>query len=276
MDNETKKQLQSLHGLVATCVLTGHVQAEFAQAHENLRSYNDRNGWHNVEYRKFSAVLVEQGRDEVIKHMLKEDYDFCLQVDADAVFPANALVRILHTAYVKAPDSDVVGAYCQLSQRPYTPTIDSGSGTWEEWYPDSGIVPAIRTGGHFLLVKKSAIQKMGGPPWFRTRLADRPVDAMADVDNFARCKLDGRNPLAEHPEWHTLVAEARDSSGEGPSGVGEDSAFMDRLKAAGGNLYVDTSIKTGHVGKKVVTPNDFRDAMKEQEEMRRNLCGIRE
>lgn len=272
----TDKNLRDLRGLCATVCTTGHVQPEFSKSREDMRCYNIERDFTAVEYQIFDAKLVEQGRDTAVKHALKHDYDWILQIDADAVFPANAMIRILKTAYVDVPNSDAVGAYANLKNEPYLPTIDTGTGTWERWHPNSGVVPAIRTGGHFLLTKASAFHKMGPPPWFRTRLANRPVDALADTDNFARMKLDGRNPLTQHPDWHTLVAEARDESGEGQSGVGEDSSFCDRLRAAGGRLYVDTGIVTGHKSGKVITPKDFKEAMNEQDELRRNLCGIRE
>lgn len=274
-----EKRLQDLTGLVATIVTSGSVHEEFSQCREDLRAYNIENGFEKTEYRHFTAVFVERGRDNVLKHaFFKENtgYDFVIQIDADAVFPANTMHRLLEDAFIKRPDADMVGAYANLKAPPYLPTIDTGTGTWEPIYPGRGILPVIRTGGHCFLVKPSAVQKMGQPPWFRTRLADRPIDAMANLDNFARMKLDGKNPLTEHPEWHTLLAQARDDTSTEPSAVGEDSAFCDRLRAAGGNIYVDTDLMTGHLAKQRLTWRDFRDEMKDRQSRVRLACGIRD
>lgn len=273
-EQEAIDELREKNFLVATVVISGSVTPEYAQAREDLRVYNERAGFTQIEYRNFDAKLVEAGRDEAVKHALAEGYDGLLQIDADATFSPDAFIEILKTAYLRRPQSDAVGAYANLAGPPYLPTLDTGTGTWEEWYPNSGIVPVIRTGAHFLFTKRSAFEKMGAPPWFRTRLAERPVDALADTDNFARMKLDGRNPLTTHPEWHTLVAEAREQADSEPSAVGEDSSFCDRLRAAGGQIFVDTGIVCGHVTKKEIDWTDFKDKMEEREEMRRIVCGV--
>lgn len=266
--------LRGLRGLVATCVLSGSVEEEYAAAHEEMRCFNNDSGFRNVEYKRFHCVLVENGRDEVAMHALQQGYDFVLQIDADAApFAPDSLLRLLQRAYVDCPEADAVGAYCQLKQAPYLPTIDTGTGTWEERYPGEGLLPVIRTGGHFLLTKTSAFRRFG-PPWHRTRLGWRPIDALAEVDNFARMKLHGANPFAKSPEWQTLVDEAKKVSGAGPSSVGEDSGFCDALLAAGGRIYVDTDLVVGHIYRGSVTPQMLKDKMEERRRMLRVACGV--
>jgi len=46
------------------------------------------------------------------------------------------------------------------------------------------------------------------------------------------------------------------------------------VKAIGGNIYVDTNLVIGHVAKKIITPNDLRDAMKAREEVFDRMVGI--
>lgn len=275
-DQEVLEHLQSLRGLVATIVLTGTVEENFSQALSDMRSWCDRSGFHNIEWRKFPAQLVETGRDSALQHALEEEYDFVLQVDADAYpIPPDALARILHDAYIKQPEADVVGGYCQLKNAPYLPTIDTGTGTWEPIFPGEGLVPVIRTGGHFILVKVPLLKQFG-PPWFRTRETAPSLKALAEVDNFARCKLDGKNPLRDSPAWEELVEIARSEQGPGISSVGEDSGFCDAARASGAEIYVDTDLVIGHMSKRVIMPSDLRDEMRKRRRGRDLALGVYE
>ena len=85
--------LKVRRGLIATVILTGTVEAGFSQCHEDMRAFHITNGFLALEYRQFHAVLVEAGRDAVIQHMLKESYEFCVQIDADAEAARQGLAR---------------------------------------------------------------------------------------------------------------------------------------------------------------------------------------
>jgi len=263
MDIDLAK-IKDRKGLVATVSLTGDVKPQFAHSLSNLRDFNSRNGLTAIEYRYFEAKLVEAGRDAVALHAIKEKYEWFLMIDADAgPFPENALVRLLWQAFVTAPQFDVLGVYAQVKSYPHLPVIDTGTGTWEPWMPHAGLVEVIRTGGHFLLVKTPVLRRFG-PPWFRTRLPYSPAKAFRELDNFARCKLDGKNPFTDHPEWDTLLAQAKkDSKPESMDSthIGEDSGFCDAVRAAGGRIAVDTDIIACHIGGKVIKPEDLWDAI---------------
>ena len=265
--------IRTLPGLIATVVTQGSVMPQFMEAHSDLRSYNDRNGLLKVEYKQFPAVLVEAGRDSVVQHMLKEKYEWVLQIDADAApFPQNALERMLQLAFNEMPHVDVVGGYCQIKGPLPMPTIDTGTGTWEEHYPGEGVLPVIRTGAHFFLCKASAF-KGSGPPWFRSRVATTPLRAMMEVDNFARTSLDGFNPLSAAPEWETLMHKAFKTT-YGETHVGEDSGFFDKLRAVGRTVVVDTDLIVGHVTSKTIMPVDFKEAMDKRLSVQRAALGI--
>jgi hypothetical protein len=273
--------VKTLPGMVATVVLSGTVESAYAKCHEDMRAFNITNGITAVEYCQFQATLVEAGRDGAVEHFLNAktregtSYAWMLQIDADATFPPDSLVKILNTAFNLVPDSDVVGGYAQLKGT-MIPSIDTGTGTWELHYPGEGVLEVMRTGAHFLLTKRSAFEKMGPAPWFRTRWSPRAIDSLAEVDNYARQKLSGRNPLSDTPEWQTLLTEAAKGSAGGPSSVGEDSGFCDRLKACGGNIYVDTGLVTGHVYKDIITPDKLIEKVKKRDRQLRLVCGILE
>lgn len=268
--------LRTLRGLVATCVGVGGVDADFAAAREEMRVFNVEHGFRAIEYRTEPCVLVEAGRDAVALHALQQGYDWCLQIDADAApFPPDACLRLLQRAYVDAPDADAVGAYCQLKQAPHLPTIDTGTGTWEVHYPGEGLLPVIRTGGHFLLVKTAAYRRLGEAPWHRTRVAPTLLRTLSELDNAARQRFSNRNPFAALGEWDVLLEAARQEPQGAVSAVGEDSGFCDRLTAAGGRLYVDTDLVAGHVTKSFITPQMLKGHMDARARQVAAACGAR-
>lgn len=269
----TVEDLKELKGLVATINLTGSVMVDTMHSAMEMRAFNIENGFKNIEYQEIGAQLVEAGRDAACRHALKEGYDWVLQYDGDAVFGPDAVVALLKTAFQTVPQCHAVGAYAQLKQPPYLPVIDTGTGRWETHFPGEGILPCIRTGGHFILVKTPILSAMG-EPWFRTRQTLRPIDALSEVDNYARMKLDGENPFAKSPDWKKLFEEASSEHGGVKSSVGEDSAFCDALRAAGGMLVVDTGVITGHVHKRIITYNDLRDSLKEIDGVRKYAVGV--
>lgn len=274
LTEESLEQLRSLRGLVATVVLSGTVEADYAAAHEEMRVFNVMNGFRNIEYRKFHAVLVESGRDECAAHALANGYDWVLQIDADAApFHEATTVALLKRAYLDAPESDAVGAYCQLRQNPYLPTIDTGTGTWEEHYPGEGMLRVIRTGAHCLLTKTRAYRVVPYP-WHRTRVAMRSVDVVAEFDNLARRLLHGKNPLEGTRTWEVLVEAVKAESGGTAAPVGEDSAFCDALTAAGGVIYVDTDLVVGHLARVNTTPEMLREEMERRRRITREAHGI--
>ena len=270
--------MNAYRGLVATVCTSGTVKPQFSQSLSDMRDWNSRNGFTSIEYKIFDAKLVEAGRDAVVRHALKQTYDWILMIDADAAgWPAAALKRVLEVCYEQIPAVDVYGAYCQLKQAPYLPTIDTGTGTWEVQHPGQGVLPVIRTGGHFLFLKTPLLARMG-EPWFRTRIPYSPAKGFREVDNFSRTKRDGDNPLRLHPEWESLVQEASfvsDGAQAALVGIGEDSGFCDTAKAAGATIVVDTDLVVGHVGDYVITPTDLRDAMRDHERTAHALVGIR-
>ena len=275
---ETLQQLRTLRGLVATCVTTGAIDPDFAAAREELRAFNIEHNFRNVEYRTFNCVLVEAGRDEVAAHAMAQNYDWVLQIDADAApFAPDAVVRLLHRAYIELPESDAIGAYSQLKQAPYLPTIDTGTGTWEVHYPGEGVLEVIRTGGHFFLTKVPVYRRIlasGARSIHRTRVAPTPAEILLELDNLARTRFSGKNPFRHMPEWEELTEYARARSDAKPANVGEDSGFCDNLRAVGGRLFVDTDLVAGHVAKVTITPAMLREEIEKREEVIRKLCGI--
>lgn len=268
---------QSPPGLV---VITTHgiIQAPTAQCVWEMRSVSERQGVTNVRYQMIPGSLVDKARNDACRAMLGSDAQWVLFIDGDMTFGPDALIRTLQTAYGTHPWADVVGGYCNLRGDIAIPTIDTGTGTWESHFPGEGVVEVMRTGGAFLLVKRHVCERMP-QPWFATRVPMRPIDAIAEFDNFARIKFDGTNPLRVTPEWAVLEEISRTEGSSDPQGwvpaeVGEDSGFCDRVKAHGMRIVVNTDIVTGHLHQDVIDWKRHKKAMDEREREHRALCGI--
>lgn len=273
-----QKQFQVPPGMV--CVTSyGSIQMETVQWIWEMRSVCDKQGLHNVSWVTVPGTLVEKARNDAVFQMLKSNAQWLLQIDADMVGNPDAVLRILQTAYGSAPWADVVGAYCPLRGPMALPTIDRGDGTWQNHYPNSGIMEVIRTGAAFLLVKRHVFERIPAP-WFRVRQQLRIIDALAEVDNWARIKNNGQNPFVGLPErtWEKLLAAAKaDPSTHGQwehPAVGEDSGFCDRVKAAGMRLAVDTDIVLGHLDKRVQTWQDHKAAVENIKQQHLNCVGV--
>lgn len=267
-------------GLIV-CTTYGPIRHETVQCLLEMRSQSEKNGLSNVQYSFIPGTLVEKARNEAVRQMLRAGAGWLCMVDGDMTFEPNSLHRLLATAYGEMPQADAIGAYCSLRGELALPTIDSGTGTWESWYPGSGVVEVMRTGAAFLLVKRHVFEGLKDP-WFRMRVPfDRWVSIMAELDNFARIKFDGRNPFRGLPdaEWEKLEKAATEDPSAVPEQfvpveVGEDSGFCDRARNAGFRLFVHTDVVCGHVDSKIVTWQDHKKAIAAMETTNLQCVGV--
>lgn len=264
----------------------GSVTQETAECLMRTIQYNEKNGVTNLTYTMMPGGLVDKARNDACRRMLSHRFpdgnvlQFLIFIDADMTWGENALQRLLVTAYHTHTWADVVGAYCSLRGELALPTIDTGTGTWETHYPQSGVLEVMRTGGAFLLVKRQVCERIPDP-WFAMRVPARPIDFMAEVDNYARIKFDGSNPFVGLPgdPWEKLQKIASIDPSVVPTNftpieVGEDSGFCDRVKFHGMRIVVDTDIITGHVSRIVYDWRDHQKAMTERDRNIRLAMGI--
>lgn len=264
-------------GLVALTTY-GSVQAQTHQAISDGRSFLEGQGVKNVRFTSIPGALVDKARNDACRAMLTEGRQWVLFIDGDMVFEPQALFRLLQTAYHTHQWADVVGGYCNLRGEVAIPTMDTGTGTWESHFPNSGVHEVMRTGAAFLLVKRHVCERMA-EPWFAMRVPMRPIDALAEVDNFFRIKFDGQNPFGETEEWKTAVKMASEDPSAmkhqwHPAEVGEDSGFCDKVRFHGMRIVVDTHVVTGHLNQVVVSGVDHKKAMGERAKEQRLLVGL--
>jgi hypothetical protein len=246
-----------------------------------MRSYSEKQGLSNVRWYTMPGTLVEKARNEACRELLRDpNGGWLLFMDGDMVAPPDSLIRTLQTAYAEVSHADVVGGYCNLRGDLALCTIDSGSGTWESHFPGSGVIECMRTGAAFLLIKRHVLEGMKDP-WFRVRVPARPIDFMAEVDNWARIKFDGQNPFRGLPDatWERLEQCAVEDPSVAqdqfvPGEVGEDSGFCDRARNAGYRIFVNTDIVTGHIDTKVIDWRQHKEAIEKLELQQRHVAGL--
>lgn len=266
---------------VVACTTYGQIRGETAQALMELRSYSESIGLREVSYQMVPGSLVEKARNDAVRGMLgafSGKAGWLLFIDGDMVFAPQSLQAILTTAYQTVPFADVVGGYCTLRGEMALPTIDTGTGRWESYYPGRGPVEVIRTGAAFLLIKRHVFERMP-EPWFRVRAQQRPLDALLEVDNLCRTQLDGMNPFRNLPgdPWKKLEDYATNDPSATqftPIEVGEDSGFCDKVRAMGMRVFVDSNIEVRHVDTIISGWDRHRDAVRKQETMWLQACGV--
>jgi hypothetical protein len=233
-----------------------------------------------VEYQHFGGSLVDKARNDACRALLASQNGYVLFADGDMTFAPDAFVRLVHNAYVTHPHFDILGGLCHL-RGGAIPTVDTGTGTWESHFAGSGTLEVIRTGAAFLLVKRHVLEKMGHP-WFAVRFPQRRLDALYEVDNYARTRLHGAQPFRELPghPWERLMdmaatdVEATRQQETGGYEIGEDSGFCDRAKALGFRCGVDTDLEIGHIDTTVIQSRTHKEKMTELERQARLLHGV--
>lgn len=257
----------------------GAISAETSECIMETRSRTEAMGIKDITYKTIGGALVDKARNEAVRMMFNLQAGWVLYVDGDMTFETGSIAQLLQTAYGTHPHFDVVGGYCNLRGEMALPTIDSGTGTWESWFPYAGVVEVMRTGGAFLLCKRHVFERLK-EPWFAMRVPARPIDFLAEVDNYTNICFDGKNPFRDLPghPWEKMVERAaNDPSAAGnftPNEVGEDSGFCDRVRNAGMRIAVNTNVVTGHKDSKLITWMDHKKALDEVRKYQRLCCGL--
>lgn len=272
-------QVQIPPGMVVITTF-GSIRHESAQCWMESRAACDREGLTNIAWAMVPGGLVDKARNDSVRQALRAGAQWLLFLDGDMTWEPDLVKRMLIAAYGEVPHADVLGGYCSLRGDIALPTIDTGTGTWESIYPGRGPVEVMRTGAACLLVKRHVFERIP-EPWFALRVPKRPLDAIAEFDNFCRVKLHGENPFrAALPElWQHIERAAADdpSAAPGqfvPGEVGEDSGFCDRVRLHGLRIFVHTDIILGHVETRVTNWTHHREKMREHERTLRQAAGL--
>lgn len=188
----------------------GTVRAEFCASLLGLAAYG-RTVIDAVLARR-SGPTISIGRNRVCHEFLTAyETPWLLMVDTDMVFAPDALDRLLAAA---APDERPVmsGLYHGTGEhggpRPLLTGRREGAGGPEyvqvtEW-PAGGVIRVAATGAGFLLVHRSALEKVAaasglpGAPWFREVPLDAPLRIMGEDTVFFLTCADAGIPVYVH------------------------------------------------------------------------------
>ncbi len=170
--------------------------------------------YHHVQSRP-----VEEARNMLTREALKTDATHLLWIDADMVFNADSLEKLLDR------DLPFVGGLCYNRWPPYAPValrrfdpswaLEPSTLGWIYDHPREGLMDVDVTGGAFLLIKREVFKAVfdreskGDPTWAK---------------------------------WWTPSAYEK----------AEDFSFCWRAKDAGYDVKIDCSVRIGHIGRVVI------------------------
>lgn len=187
-----------------------------------------------------SGPRVAEGRSQLVDAFLKTRCEWLWMVDADMKWDAEALDQLLCVAE-QYEDARVIGGLCfggrggsKMFPTIYRFTEDEyGIGTdIVRDYPRDQVIKVAATGAAFLLIHKSVFAEMKSA--FGTLPNGQP------------------NPYP----WFV-------ESSNGGRPFGEDISFCVRCKGLGIPIYVDTSVKVGHIKTIELTEERYLDTLSE-------------
>jgi hypothetical protein len=182
-------------------------------------------GEHHKRYIVVGNVLTFQ-RNQCINDM---EGDWILFIDSDMVWQPAAMRVLIETR--EKYDLDIVGGLCFQRSDAYQPTMykrTSYGYTYLERWPEDAAVEVDVTGMAFCLIHR--------------RVFDRILQHKVG-EGFASFEERQKQVPAPFFRW------------EGD--YGEDFQFCRDAQEAGCHIFVDTSVKVGHVGDQVITEETF-------------------
>lgn len=167
-------------------------------------------------------------RNQCIAYM---EGDWVLFLDSDMTWQPRDIGTLVETQ--RKFDLDIVGGLCFQRGDPYQPTMYKttpfGGYTYMEKWDEDAAVEVDATGMAFCLVHKRTFDKI---------LRHHTGEGFPDFDV--------RTQKRSSPPFFRWEEE-----------VGEDFLFCREAKEAGCRIFVDTSVKVGHVGQHVITEETF-------------------
>lgn len=163
-----------------------------------------------------NGVTIEQARNDLTSHATSyvPGATHVLFVDSDMVFPPDALQRLL------AHDKPVVGGLCFNRRPPYAPIVMRVN--HPDWQEEEGPL------GHVYNYPKDQLVEVD---------ATGAAFLLVNVDVFSATY----SGIPSRPGWFDRLP-----------GMSEDFSFCVRANQCDLQVFVDTSLRLGHIGKIVV------------------------
>lgn len=225
-------------GVVVSWLHPGETAGQFTDSLVGMLMHDAKNdrrvvGKHGGTISMSSGPRVAEARSQLCERFLADEQfagaGWLLMLDADMTFEPDLVARLV--AVSEQADADVVGGLCFAGgrQRVY-PTLyrldrdEHGEVIVESVpeYPRDGLVKVGATGAACILIRRRTLIAMLQP----------------HPKGFGTLPTGAPNSYPWFVEGH-VMANGRP--------LGEDIAFCMRVNAMGGTIFVDTSIKLGHV-----------------------------
>lgn len=173
------------------------------------------------------SSVVHKARNELVAHFLMSDFTDLLFIDDDMQWSPDAVLRLLGS------DKPLIGGVGRM--RCQKPNSDAAVWCWrplrgpdgELTQDDMGAVEVRGFGAAFMLINRRVFADMveAHPEWKRDGARDWPEDLRAHYLEF-------------------FTQSERDEFGE----LSEDYGFCHRWRQLGNSVWVDPTIRLGHVG----------------------------
>ncbi|CAN5576758.1 hypothetical protein BH10PSE14_BH10PSE14_06690 [soil metagenome] len=173
------------------------------------------------------SSVVHKARNELVAHFLMSDFTDLLFVDDDMQFAPDAVLRLLGS------DKPLIGGVGRM--RCQKPNSDPAVWCWRPLrggdgdlvQDEMGAIEVRGFGAAFMLINRRVFADMvaAHPDWKRDGAADWPADLRAHYFEF-------------------FNQTERDEFGE----LSEDYGFCHRWRQMGERVWIDPTIRLGHVG----------------------------
>lgn len=213
-----------MSGVVVGYLSGGDTRIEFTQSLGAMTAYSIQKGVPLVgALPHVSGPRIAAGRNHMVEAFLNTPADWLFMVDDDMTFDRDVLERFLKVA---DPDTrPIVGGLAFATGR-------------------DGIFPTL-----FKLDPT-----INGP----TRFDAWPLDELVEVDGTgAACLFIHRSVFEKMAEVHPKPWQWFQETTLGEQSVGEDMTFCLRARALGIPIFVDTSIKFGHVKPRIINEDEY-------------------
>jgi len=190
---------------------------------------SDRHSWlapdENIGQFIIQGHVLTMQRNECIRNM---QGDWIIFIDDDMTWQPDAIAKLVETH--RTHQLDMVGGLCFQRGDPYQPTLymrespTEGNYMFLEHWEDGEVVEVDATGMAFVLITTRLLKAIAG--------------------EFPPLEVRQRNRAPAYFRWDER-------------GFGEDLTFCQDAKQTGAKIFVDTSIKVGHVGEMLVTEETF-------------------
>lgn len=197
---------------VAICVYRGFIEPACERGLRDLEAH----GWE--VWRRPGSAAIDRERSRLATEALDTGYDALLWVDSDQTFEASAAQTLFDSS---EPFASALIARRGVRDFACVFADDTGEVTLGE---GGGPLVVRYVGCGFCLVRRSAFERVA-KFWGLPRVVD-PSGAIV-------------------PFYLPMVTAI---DGKGLAYLGEDYAFCERLRQAGGRVVVDTRLRVGHLG----------------------------